>query len=188
DPPPLEAFSGPYPKGTAFVNSEGEAGTHCRSDVVVVVIGDTGAVRNGDGQTAADVGIRNAGIGVETLGEVMIRIERNLVEEARAGSAETGGRAGRRHTEVVLPLMIGGQGDVGFAVVSVFHARPGDLHELGRIKIVVLDAAQEITALGGGANAQRIRRVELLDVFVADEELERIPGILCSEQYGRVVG
>src|ERR1700726_3424494 len=94
DPPPLEAFSGPYPKGTAFVNSEGEAGTHCRSDVVVVVIGDTGAVRNGDGQTAADVGIRNAGIGVETLGEVMIRIERNLVEEARAGSAETGGRAG----------------------------------------------------------------------------------------------
>jgi hypothetical protein len=35
-------------------------------------------VRNGDGQTAADVGIRDAGIGVETFGEVMIRIERNL--------------------------------------------------------------------------------------------------------------
>src|SRR6202043_2874383 len=167
DPPPLEAFSGPYPKGTAFVNSEGETTTNCRSKVVVVVIRDAGAVRNGDGQTAADVGIRNAGIGVETFGEVMIRIERHLVEEARAGSAETGGRAGRRNTEVVLPLMIGGQSDVGFAVVSIFHARPGDLHDLGTIKIVVFDAAQEITALGRGANAQRVRRVSHPDVFVA---------------------
>src|SRR5579863_359123 len=74
-PPPLEAFSGPYPKGTAFVNlpghrpvgpgSEGETGTHRRSDVAVVVVGDAGTVRNRDGQTAADVGICNAGIGVE---------------------------------------------------------------------------------------------------------------------------
>src|SRR5450755_1382448 len=84
--------------------------------------------------------------------------------------------------------MIGGQSDVRFAVVSVFHARPGDLHDLGRIKIVVFDAAQEITALGGGANAQRVRRVKLLDVFVADKELERVPGIPGSEHNGRVVG
>src|SRR5208282_1095559 len=82
--------------------SEGETTTNCRSNVVVVVIGDAGAVRNGDGQTAADVGIRNAGINVATLGEVMIRIERNLVEGARAGTAETGdGRAGRRNAKVV---------------------------------------------------------------------------------------
>ena len=67
------------------------------------LIGDAGAMRNGDGQTAAHVGIRNSGKTVETLGEVMIRIERHLVEGARAGTAETGcGRAGRRNTEVVL--------------------------------------------------------------------------------------
>src|SRR3984957_3120143 len=110
--------------------SEGETTTNCRGNVVVVVIGDSRAVGNGDGQTAADVGVCNAGIGVETFGEVMIRIERNLVEEARAGSAEAAGRAGRRNTEVLVPLMIGGQSDVGLAVESVFHARPGDLHEL----------------------------------------------------------
>src|ERR1700733_12811821 len=75
--------------------SEYEAPTDCRSNVVVVVIGYAGPVRNGDGQTATDVGIRNAGISVKTLGEVIIRIERNLVEVARAGTAETGGgRAG----------------------------------------------------------------------------------------------
>src|SRR5271155_3884080 len=101
--------------------SEGEARANCRCGVVLVDIGDAGAVRNGDGQTAADVGIRNAGVSIETLGEVMIRIKRTLVEEARAGSAKTGGRAGRRNTKVVLPLMIVGQSDVGFAVVSVFH-------------------------------------------------------------------
>src|SRR5882762_5860005 len=54
--------------------SEGEATAYCRSKVAVVVIGDAGAVRNGDGQTAAHVGIRNPGISVETLGEVTIRI------------------------------------------------------------------------------------------------------------------
>src|ERR1700688_2027733 len=114
----------------------------------------------------------------------MIRKERNLIEIAGAGTAEPGGgRAGRRNTVVVLPQTIVGQSDVGFAVVSVFHARPGDLHDLGRIKIFVFDAAQEITALGGGANAQRVRRVKLLDVFVADKELERVPGVLSSEQY-----
>ena len=47
-------------------------------------------MRNGDGQTAAHPGIRNSGKSVETLGEVMIQIERPLVEGARAGSAETG--------------------------------------------------------------------------------------------------
>jgi len=146
-------------------------------------------VRNGDGQTAGDVGIRNAGISVKTFGEVIIRIERNLVEAARAGTAETGGRrAGRRNTEVVLPLTIVGQSDVASAVVSVFHARPEDLHDLGRIKILVFDAAQEITALGRGANAQRVRRVKLLDVFVAGKELERVPGIFGSDHNGGVVG
>src|ERR1700722_2038961 len=169
--------------------SEGETSTNCRSNVVVVEIADAGAVRNGDGQTAGDVGIRNAGISVETLGEVMVGIERNLVEGARAGTAETGGgRAGRGNTVVVLPQTIVGQSDVGFAVVSVFHTRPRDLHGLGRIKIVVFDAAQEITALGRGANAQRVRRLSLPDVFVAAKELERVPGILGSEHNGLVVG
>jgi hypothetical protein len=69
--------------------SEGETSTDCRSNVVVVVIGDAGAVRNGDGETTADVGIRNADISVERLGEVMIHIERTLVEVARARSPET---------------------------------------------------------------------------------------------------
>ena len=41
-------------------------------------------MRNGDGQTAAYVGIRNSGKSVETLREVMIRIERPLVEGVRA--------------------------------------------------------------------------------------------------------
>src|SRR5208283_1824221 len=166
-----------------------ESTPDCRSEVVVVVIGDAGTVRNGDAQTAADVGIRNAGISVETLGEVMIRIERNLVESARAGSPETGGgRAGRRNTEVVLFLMIVRHSDIGFAVEGVFHARPPDLHDLGRVKIVVFDAAQEITALGRGANAQRLRRVIKADVLVAAKELERIPGIFGSDHNGRVVG
>ena len=130
-----------------------------------------------------------SGKNVETLGEVMIRIERHLVERARAGTAETGcDRAGRRNTEVVLPLMIAGQSDVGFAVVGVFHARPPDLHDLGRIKIVVFDAAHEITALVRGANAQRVRRVVLPDVFVAAKELERVPRIFGGDHNGVVVG
>src|SRR5260370_41182268 len=104
-------------------------------------------MRNGDGQTAAHVGIGNSDITVETLGEVMIRIERHLVEGARAGTTETGcGRAGRRNTEVVLPLLIPGGRDVGFAVDGVFPARPPDVQQLFRIKIVVFDPALEITA------------------------------------------
>ena len=46
-------------------------------------------MRNGDGQTPGHPGIRDSGKTVETLGEVMIHIERPLVEGARAGSAET---------------------------------------------------------------------------------------------------
>jgi hypothetical protein len=69
--------------------SEGETTTDCRSKVVVVEIGDAGAMRNGDGQTAAHVGIRNSGKTVETLGEVMIRIEGHLVEGARAGTRKS---------------------------------------------------------------------------------------------------
>src|SRR6202050_1991890 len=127
---------------------EAETGTECRSKVAVVEIGDAGAMRNGDGQTAGHVRIRKSGRTVETLGEVVIRIKRPLVESARAGTAETGcGRAGLRNTEVVLPLLIPGQSDVGFAVVSVFHARPPDLQDLFRIKVVVFDATHEITAL-----------------------------------------
>ena len=95
--------------------SEAETTTDCRSKVVVGVIGNAGAMRNGDGQTAADPGIRNSGKTVETFGEVMIHIERPLIERARAGRAETGrGRAGRRITEVVLPLLIPREGEVGF--------------------------------------------------------------------------
>ena len=55
--------------------SERETTTDCRSKVVVAEIGDAGAMRNGDGQTAAHPGIRNSGKTVETLGEVMIRIQ-----------------------------------------------------------------------------------------------------------------
>jgi hypothetical protein len=119
-----------------------------------VEIGDAGAMRNGDGQTAGYVGIRNSDKTVETLGEVMIRIERPLVEGARAGSAETGcGRAGRRNTEVALPMLIPGQSDVGFAALGVLHARPPDLHQLLRIKIVIFDPAHDIAALVRGASA-----------------------------------
>jgi len=55
--------------------SERETTTNGRSKVVVVVIGDAGAVWNGDGETAAHVGVRNAGKNVEAPGEVMIRVE-----------------------------------------------------------------------------------------------------------------
>jgi hypothetical protein len=48
-------------------------------------------------------------------------------------------------------------------------------HDLGRIEILVFDAAQEIAALGRSANAQGVRRVSLPDVFVAAKELERVP-------------
>jgi hypothetical protein len=54
--------------------------------------------------------------------------------------------------------MIGGQSDVGFAVVSVFHARPGDLHELRRIKIVVtgtVDLAAGDTTVGSRPSCGR---------------------------------
>ena len=76
-------------------SSEGETTTDCRSNVVVVVIGDAGAMRNGDGQAAAHVGIRNSGITVETLGEVMIRIERHLVEACPRRKRENQLRASR---------------------------------------------------------------------------------------------
>ena len=52
-----------------FGRSAGETTTDCRSKVAVVVIGDAGTMRNGDGQTAAHVGIRNSDKSVETLGE-----------------------------------------------------------------------------------------------------------------------
>src|SRR6202453_1523405 len=108
--------------------SEAETTTDCRSKGVVVEIGDAGAMRNGDSQTAGHKGIRKSGKSVETLGEVMIEIEGPIVKGARAGTAETGcDRAGPRKTEVVLHLTIPGESDVGFAVDSVFNARPPDL-------------------------------------------------------------
>lgn len=86
-----------------------------------MVIGNSGAMRNSDGQTAGHVGIRKSGKSVETRGEVMIGIERRLVEAARAGSAETGfGRALRGNTEVILPLLIPGKSDVGFLSKAYF--------------------------------------------------------------------
>src|SRR5580658_4376689 len=84
--------------------------------------------------------------------------------------------------------MIPGHGDVGFAADGVFHARPPDLHDLGRIEIVVFDAAQEVIALGQGANAQRVRRVNLPDVFVAGINPDRPPRIPGSGHNGLVVG
>src|SRR6202034_458349 len=122
--------------------SEGETTTDRRSEVVVRVIGDARAMRNGDGQTAAHIGICNSGEGVETLGEVMIRIKRPLVEGARAGTAETGcDGAGLWNTEVVLPLLIPSESEVGFAAVGVLCACPPDLQQFFRIKVVVFDPA-----------------------------------------------
>src|SRR5580658_863144 len=99
-------------------------------------------MRNGDGQTAAHPGIRNSGKSIETLGEVMIHIERPLVEGARAGTAEAGcNRAGRWATKVILPLLIPGESEVGLFVVGVLRTRPPDIQQLFRIKIVVFDPA-----------------------------------------------
>src|SRR5580692_7006617 len=169
--------------------SEGETTTDCRSSVVVGVIGDAGSMWNGDGQTAGHPGIRNSGISVETLGEVMIHVERPLVEGACTGSAETGrGRAGRRLTEVVLTLLIPGESEVRFAAVGVLRACPPDLHQLFRIKIVVFDAAHDVPALVRGTNTQRVRRIVLPDVFVAGKKLERVPCIFESDHNGVVVG
>src|SRR5215472_17620887 len=146
-------------------------------------------MRNGDGQTTAHPGIRNSGKTVETRGEAMIRIERYLVECARAGSAETScGRAGRRNAEGVLPLLIPGEGDIGLAAVRVLRARPPDVQQLLRIKIVVFDPAHDITALARGANPQRVRRVVLPDVFVTGKKLERVPGIFGSDHNCIIVG
>src|SRR5580700_3146031 len=88
---PIARFRYPcgLPTSPPRKRSEGKTTTDCRSKVAVVLIGDAGAMRNGDGQTAAHVGIRDSGKGVEALSEVMIRIERPEVEGARAGSAET---------------------------------------------------------------------------------------------------
>ena len=54
--------------------SEDETSTDCRSKVAVVQIGDAGAVRDSDGQTAGHEGIRKSSKTIQTLGEVMIRI------------------------------------------------------------------------------------------------------------------
>src|ERR1700761_2646356 len=70
--------------------SEGKTTTDYRGAVVVAVIGHAGSMRDGDGQAAVYVGIRNSRETVETLGEVMIHIERSLVQVARARTAETG--------------------------------------------------------------------------------------------------
>src|SRR5579862_7730677 len=81
--------------------SEGETAADRRCNVGVVLIGNAGAMRNGDGQTALHVGNSNSRKPVETRGEAMVHIERVLVESAGAGSAETGfGRAGRGNTKV----------------------------------------------------------------------------------------
>ena len=55
--------------------SERETNTGCRSKVAVVPVGDAGAMRNRDAQTAAHPGIGNSGETVQALGEVMIGIE-----------------------------------------------------------------------------------------------------------------
>ena len=94
-------------------------------------------MRKGDGQAAAHEGIRNSGKRVETFGEVMVHIERPLVEGARAGRAETGcDRAGLRNAEVILPLLIPGESGVGFLAVSVFRACPPDLQQLSESRLL----------------------------------------------------
>ena len=138
-------------------------------------------MRNGDGQTAGHPGIRKSGKTVETLGEVMIRIERPLVERARAGSAEMSGREQVGGTRKSF-CRCWYQAKVKSVLLSVgvFHARPPDIQQLFRIKIVVFDPAHEKTALVRGANAQRVRRVILPDVFVAGKKLERIPSVFAQ--------
>ncbi len=79
--PGVAAFAGDstLDRPAARKRSEGETAADYRSEVAVVLIRNAGAVRNGDGQTARHVRIRNSGKTVETLGKVMIRIERPFV-------------------------------------------------------------------------------------------------------------
>src|SRR5579862_6706412 len=70
--------------------SESEPATDRRGKVVIGAIRNAGAMRNGDGQTAGHPGIRNPGKSIEALREVMIDVERSLIEGARARTAETG--------------------------------------------------------------------------------------------------
>src|SRR3984957_12944396 len=91
-------------------------------------------------------------------------------------------------TEVVLPLLIPSESDVGFAVDGVFPGRPPDVYQLLRIKIVVFDSAHDITALVRSAHAQRVLWVFLPDVFVAGKKLDRVPRVFGSDHNGAVVG
>ena len=91
-------------------------------------------------------------------------------------------------TEVVLPLLIPGESDVGFAAVGVLRACPPDLHQLFGIEIVVFDPAQKIATLVRGANSQRVHRVILPDVFVAGKKLESVRRILGGGHHCAVVG
>src|SRR6202035_3888054 len=116
--------------------SECETTTDRWSKVVVRVIGDAGAMRNRNGESAAYPGICNSGKTVETLGEVMIEIKRPFVEGASARGAEISGYAGRWDTEGVLPLLIPGESDVGFAAVGILRTRPPDVHQFFMIEIV----------------------------------------------------
>ena len=55
--------------------SEGETTADGRSKVAVVEIGDAGAMRDGDSETAGHERVRKSGKTVESFGEVMIEIE-----------------------------------------------------------------------------------------------------------------
>jgi len=134
-------------RAAARKRSKAEATADRRSKVVVGVIGDARSVRNSDGQTACHPGIRNSSKTIETLGEVMIRIERPLVEGARTGTAEISRYAGRRNTEGVLPLLIPRESEVGLLAVRVLRASPPDVHQFFRIEIIVFDPAQVVTTL-----------------------------------------
>ena len=93
-----------------------------------MVVGDAGAMRNGDGQASGDVGIGDADKTIEALGEVVIGVDGSFVEGAGAGTAETrSGIAGWRTTEIVLALLIPGESKIGFGAVGIFHAGPPDL-------------------------------------------------------------
>src|ERR1700722_14142990 len=74
-------------KRNCIVLSEREPTTDRRSIVAVVEIRDAGAMRNGDGQTAGHKGIRQSGKTIEALGEMVIQIERPLIEGAGARTA-----------------------------------------------------------------------------------------------------
>jgi hypothetical protein len=107
---------------------EREARADQRSNIAVVVVRHAGSVRNGNRQAAAYIGAGNSGETVQTLREVIVHVERTFIQRSGAGAAEARGRGALRRTaEIVLPLLIPGDREIGLRAEGVLHARPPDL-------------------------------------------------------------